>query len=286
MNNLTQIALAGTAKVATEPKTGTALDGLFAELPGVERERALLLRAAAQASYALAGQVAQPGVTLPAAAPDERLAICAPSSGPTRRRNDAWTAQKRAAGSIGTDGARRFAGGVGGVEPPHLPWPTPPPLLKNSTPSPLFSTPPPLFPTSPTPPPLFPTPPPLIFPNPPPLFGQSEQQYVVKWPQKKTLPDDGPGNPADPESSCLPRRTSRPSPKGQRRRIPRSRMRRCRKMMAATAGQLTERQRQQRHQFYILALVAVPAYHPGWLSKLMISSGSVAMSCRSPCSPA
>ena len=76
MNMLTQIALAGTAKVANDPRTGTALDGLFDAVAGVERERALLLRAAGEATYARAGHLAEAGVALPEPAPDEHQKIC------------------------------------------------------------------------------------------------------------------------------------------------------------------------------------------------------------------
>ena len=80
MNPLTQIALAGTAKVATDPgASGSPLDELVAALPQAERERALLLRAAAEATYTLAGYVAAPGVPLPAPAPSERQSIGTPA---------------------------------------------------------------------------------------------------------------------------------------------------------------------------------------------------------------
>lgn len=76
MNALTQLALAGTAKVITEPKTGTPLDGMFGALSGIERERALLLRAASEATYALAGRIAEPGIVLPEPAPNEHQKVC------------------------------------------------------------------------------------------------------------------------------------------------------------------------------------------------------------------
>lgn len=79
MNALTQLALAGTAKVATDPGTGgTPLDELVADLPQAERERALLLRAAAEATYTVAGYVAAPGFALPEPAPMERQKVCTP----------------------------------------------------------------------------------------------------------------------------------------------------------------------------------------------------------------
>lgn len=76
MNALTQIALAGTVKVTSDPRTGTPLDTMFGELASIERERALLLRAAGEATYTLAGHVAEPGVALPEPAPDEHQQVC------------------------------------------------------------------------------------------------------------------------------------------------------------------------------------------------------------------
>lgn len=79
MNALTHIALAGTAKVTTDSRTGTPLDAMFGGLAGIERERALLLRAAGEATYTLAGHVAEAGVTLPEPAPGEHQNVCSPT---------------------------------------------------------------------------------------------------------------------------------------------------------------------------------------------------------------
>ena len=79
MNDLARVVLAGTAKAAGDPpSTGTPLDKLFDGPPEIGRERALLLRAAAEATYRLAGQVPVPGVPLPEAAPSETLKLCSP----------------------------------------------------------------------------------------------------------------------------------------------------------------------------------------------------------------
>ncbi len=79
MNDLARIALAGTTKAAGDPPPGgTPLDELFGGQTGLERERALLLRAAAEATYQLAGHVPVPGVPLPESAPSENLKPCSP----------------------------------------------------------------------------------------------------------------------------------------------------------------------------------------------------------------
>jgi hypothetical protein len=51
---------------------------LFGGRTGLERERTLLLRAAAEATYRLAGHVPVPGVPLPESAPSETLKLCSP----------------------------------------------------------------------------------------------------------------------------------------------------------------------------------------------------------------
>ena len=57
------------------------------------------------------------------------------------------------------------------------------------------------------------------------------------------------------------------------------------KVVAAAAGLLVEGHGSSKAQLLHLALEAGPAYRLARLSELIISSGSVARSCRSPCIP-
>ncbi len=76
MNELTRIAIAGTAKLSTTlPPGGTPLDDDWNSL-GLEPERALLLRAGADATTRLAGYVAPSSLPVPQPAEDEELSEC------------------------------------------------------------------------------------------------------------------------------------------------------------------------------------------------------------------
>lgn len=76
MRGLTQLALIGTAQGGGAATLTTPVDELVADMPELEPEHALLVRAGSLAIYEQAGSLPAPGGTLPDVAPPDRWPVC------------------------------------------------------------------------------------------------------------------------------------------------------------------------------------------------------------------